>query len=182
MSTKSLQRMATPLMVSFTLRFLFTFVDLAYAAVLGEDAAAVAAIGFYAPLQSIYIAIWVGLSAGFPACLSKAFGHRDDVRIRQLKRSMLRLLAVLVPVLLAPIAFRRNVLTKGASLQELIGKSFSIQGVEFSGVEEAAPCYWMNEACAEGVHDYLKGKGGLRARITKGGELKRGSSSLTLLP
>lgn len=101
MSTKSLQSMAAPLMVSFTLRFLFIFVDLAYAAVLDDDNAAVAAIGFYAPLQSIHIALWVGLSAGFTACLSRAFGHRDQPRVAQLKRSMLVILAVMIPSLSA---------------------------------------------------------------------------------
>lgn len=79
-------------------------------------------------------------------------------------------------------AFRRNVLVRGVPLLELIGKSFSIQGVEFEGVEEAAPCYWMNEACAEGVHEFLKGKGGLRARIVSGGELSRGAATLAVLP
>lgn len=99
MSTKSLQQMAAPLVVSFTLRFMFTFVDLAYAAVLGDDNAAVAAIGFYAPIQSIYIAVWVGISAGFTACLSSAFGHRDEARVTQLKRGMLSILSWLVPAL-----------------------------------------------------------------------------------
>ena len=92
--------MAAPLMVSFTLRFLFVFVDLAYAAVLDDDNAAVAAIGFYAPLQSIHIALWVGLSAGFTASLSRAFGHRDEVRVAQLKRSMLTLLTMVIPLLM----------------------------------------------------------------------------------
>ena len=79
-------------------------------------------------------------------------------------------------------AFRRNVLVKGVPLPELIGKAFAIQGVEFEGVEEAAPCYWMNEACAEGAHQFLKGVGGLRARIKVDGTLSKGSAAVTLLP
>ena len=100
MPDKSLQQMAVPLVVSFTLRFLFTFVDMAYAAQLADDNAAVAAIGFYAPVQAIYIAVWVGLSAGFTAALSNAFGHRDEARIGDLKRSLWRILAVLIPALI----------------------------------------------------------------------------------
>ena len=83
---------------------------------------------------------------------------------------------------LAASAFRRNILMRGVDLTELNGRNFSLQGVEFEGVEEAAPCYWMNEACAEGVEEFLRGSGGLRARILKEGELRRGSGTLSLLP
>jgi len=69
-------------------------------------------------------------------------------------------------------AFRRNALIAGVDLNSLIGKNFIINGVEYSGSEEAAPCFWMNEACAEGVHDFLKGHGGLRCRIHNSGNLR----------
>jgi MOSC domain-containing protein YiiM len=83
---------------------------------------------------------------------------------------------------LAAWAFRRNVILRDVPLPELIGKSFALQGLEFEGVEEAAPCYWMNEAAAEGVHEFLKGVGGLRARIVTDGELHKGPGVLSLLP
>lgn len=83
---------------------------------------------------------------------------------------------------LEPWAFRRNVVVRGVPLGELVGRRFSLQGVEFEGVEEAAPCYWMNEACAEGVENRLRGRGGLRARIVKGGELRRGAGVVQALP
>jgi hypothetical protein len=40
----------------------------------------------------------------------------------------------------------------------------------------------MNEACAEGVEEFLKGRGGLRARIAVGGELRRGPGTVVVLP
>ena len=83
---------------------------------------------------------------------------------------------------LAASVFRRNVILRGVPLPGLIGKSFALQGLEFEGVEEAAPCYWMNEAAADGVHEFLKGVGGLRARIVAGGELHKGPGMLSLLP
>jgi len=83
---------------------------------------------------------------------------------------------------LEPCAFRRNILVRGVPLNELIGRSFSLQGLEFEGVEEAKPCYWMNDACAKGVEEFLRGKGGLRARVTVGGELRRGPGVVTVLP
>ncbi len=75
----------------------------------------------------------------------------------------------------APSAVRRNVFTRGQDLNEWIGREFEIQGVSFAGAEECHPCYWMNQAVAPGAEEYLKGRGGLRARILTDGVLKVGS-------
>ena len=82
---------------------------------------------------------------------------------------------------LDPGAFRRNVVISGVQLNDLIGRRFRIGGVEFEGSEEAAPCYWMDEACAPGVEEFLRGKGGLRCRIRTGGTLTRGGESLAMV-
>ncbi|ADE53882.1 MOSC domain-containing protein [Coraliomargarita akajimensis] len=69
--------------------------------------------------------------------------------------------------------FRRNVLTVGLDLNTLIGKRFTLQGIEFEGSEECRPCYWMDEATGKkGVEQALKGFGGLRARILSSGMLR----------
>lgn len=80
---------------------------------------------------------------------------------------------------LEPSVFRRNVLVSGVDLNELIGVRFQIGEAVFEGSEEAAPCYWMNEACAPGVEDFLKGRGGLRCRIRESGSLSKGVHELT---
>jgi len=82
---------------------------------------------------------------------------------------------------LDPRAFRRNAMISGVDLNALIGKRFVLNGVEYSGSEEAAPCFWMNEACAEGVHEFLMGKGGLRCRIHNNGILPLGEGELKIL-
>jgi len=69
-------------------------------------------------------------------------------------------------------AFRRNVITAGADLNELIGRDFQIQGVRFRGTEECRPCYWMDQAFAPGANELLKGRGGLRAEILNSGILR----------
>ncbi|MEO0448125.1 MAG: MOSC domain-containing protein [Verrucomicrobiota bacterium] len=71
-----------------------------------------------------------------------------------------------------PWVFRRNVLVEGKDLNELIGQEFEVQGVRFSGSEEARPCYWMEEAFCPGAEASLKGRGGLRARILTNGTLR----------
>lgn len=73
---------------------------------------------------------------------------------------------------LDPALFRRNVLTAGVDLNTLIGQRFEIQGVEFEGSEECRPCHWMDKAVNPGVHEALKGFGGLRARILTDGSLR----------
>lgn len=77
--------------------------------------------------------------------------------------------------------FRRNVILKGVLAEELIGKVFRIGDLEFTGSCEAAPCFWMDQAVGEGTHEFLKGRGGLRARIKKGGILKTGVHQLEIL-
>ncbi len=80
-----------------------------------------------------------------------------------------------------PQVFRRNVIVSGVDLNRLIGRTFRIGGVELSGVEEAKPCYWMNQAYCEGAEAWLRGLGGLRARILTDGELTLGRERLEIV-
>jgi MOSC domain-containing protein YiiM len=74
----------------------------------------------------------------------------------------------------SPGATRRNVIVEGLDLNTLVGQPFEIQGVRFEGVEECRPCYWMNHAFRdERVEAWLRGRGGLRARILTHGWLRR---------
>jgi hypothetical protein len=77
----------------------------------------------------------------------------------------------------SPEAFRRNVITRGVRLNELIGKEFELQGIRFFGNEECRPCYWMDLAFAPGAEGALKGRGGLRAEILSDGFLTRSAST-----
>ncbi|MDP1579936.1 MAG: molybdenum cofactor biosysynthesis protein [Candidatus Didemnitutus sp.] len=77
----------------------------------------------------------------------------------------------------SPSAVRRNVLTRGVDLNTLIGWEFEVQGVRFLGVEECKPCYWMDGAIGPGAEEWLKGRGGLRAKIVSDGWLRIRSES-----
>jgi hypothetical protein len=72
----------------------------------------------------------------------------------------------------SPGSVRRNVFTRAVDLNTLIGKDFEIQGVRFRGTGECRPCEWMNRAVAPGAEEFLKGRGGLRARILTDGTLR----------
>jgi MOSC domain-containing protein YiiM len=77
----------------------------------------------------------------------------------------------------SPAAARRNVITRDVDLNDLIGKEFEVQGVCLYGTEESAPCYWMDRAFAPGAREFLKGDGGLRAKILSDGELRSNSAN-----
>jgi MOSC domain-containing protein YiiM len=80
----------------------------------------------------------------------------------------------------SPGVLRRNVVIEGIDLNALIGRRFVLDGIEFEGTAEARPCYWMNQAVAAGAEEWLKGRGGLRAKIITDGELRTGAVDLRL--
>lgn len=71
----------------------------------------------------------------------------------------------------SPADLRRNVITEGVDLNTLIGQEFEVQGVRFFGTRECSPCYWMDQAYVPGTEAFLKGRGGLRAKILTSGTL-----------
>ncbi len=85
--------------------------------------------------------------------------------------------AFAVPAL-RPEVFRRNVIVEGVPLPDLIGERFTLGGIEFEGMGEAKPCHWMNAVVAPGAEEWLRGRGGLRAKVLSDGELAAGATEL----
>lgn len=82
--------------------------------------------------------------------------------------------ALQLPPDTSPAVTRRNVILEGVDLNTLIGREFEVQGVHFAGVEECRPCFWMNEAFGHPrAEEWLRGRGGLRARILTSGWLSK---------
>jgi MOSC domain-containing protein YiiM len=71
-----------------------------------------------------------------------------------------------------PWVFRRNVITVGVELPDLYGQEFTVQGVRFLAVGECSPCEWMDSAFHPGAEAWLRGRGGLRAKILSDGVLR----------
>lgn len=71
-----------------------------------------------------------------------------------------------------PSVFRRNVITHGIDLNELIGREFEVQGVRFLGMAECSPCHWMDHAFGAGAEAALQNHGGLRAKVLSDGLLR----------
>jgi Na+-driven multidrug efflux pump len=94
----TLLQMSAPLVISFVMRAAFTFVDTAYAATIGD--AAVAAIGLTVPFEFLMIAIWVGLSTGLTAALSRTMAAGEGKKIEQHLQVAWRLVAIVSPLFL----------------------------------------------------------------------------------
>jgi MOSC domain-containing protein YiiM len=71
-------------------------------------------------------------------------------------------------------ASRRNVLTRGIDLNALVGRRFTVGGVDCEGVELCEPCNTLAKLTERGVLRGLVHRGGLRADILAGGEIAVG--------
>ncbi len=74
-----------------------------------------------------------------------------------------------------PQAMRRNVVTEGVNLNQLLGQQFTVDSgdgpVRFQGTRACSPCAWMDTVLAPGALMFLKGRGGLRPRVLSDGVL-----------
>jgi MOSC domain-containing protein YiiM len=69
---------------------------------------------------------------------------------------------------------RRQVLTRGISLNELVGERFTVGDVECVGQELCEPCSHLQGITQQGVLRGLVHRGGLRADIVSGGRIAVG--------
>jgi MOSC domain-containing protein YiiM len=69
---------------------------------------------------------------------------------------------------------RRNLLTRGVSLNHLVGKEFRIGEVKLLGLRLCEPCGHLEKLTKPGVVKGLIHRGGLRAQILQGGTIRRG--------
>lgn len=69
---------------------------------------------------------------------------------------------------------RRQVLTRGISLNELVGRRFRVGSVELVGAELCEPCAHLQSLTHDGVLRGLVHRGGLRADIVREGRIAVG--------
>jgi MOSC domain-containing protein YiiM len=76
---------------------------------------------------------------------------------------------------LAPGLSRRNVVTRGVRLNDLVGREFTVGAVKCRGIRLCQPCGHMEGlAGLHGVKDGLRDRGGLRAQILTEGVIRVG--------
>lgn len=74
---------------------------------------------------------------------------------------------------LAPGATRRNIVTRGVDLNDLVGRAFRVGEVELFGVKPCHPCAYLEKLTeVPGLRQALEGYGGLNADIVRGGTIQ----------
>ncbi len=73
------------------------------------------------------------------------------------------------------IDFRRNVVTKGIKLNDLIGKKLKVGNVELEGIELCRPCRHLTEVLQQKniLKEFMR-KGGLRCQILSSSKINIG--------
>jgi MOSC domain-containing protein YiiM len=79
-------------------------------------------------------------------------------------------------VMVEPAATRRNVLTRGVDVNELVGKHFRIGDVECLGIELCEPCKTLESMTQPGVIKAFVHRCGLNADILSEGEISVGDT------
>ena len=79
------------------------------------------------------------------------------------------------------INFRRNIITKGIKLNDLIGKKILIGNVEIEGIDLCRPCKHLSEVLGQEniIKEFLR-RGGLRCQILTSSSIKI-SDKITIL-
>ncbi len=73
-------------------------------------------------------------------------------------------------------AFRRNLVTRGIRLNELVAREFEIGECLLEGLRLCEPCAHLSKTVAKQVLPGLVHRAGLRARILRGGTIRKGDS------
>lgn len=76
---------------------------------------------------------------------------------------------------LRPGETRRNVMTRGIRLNELVGRRFLVGGAECIGTRLCEPCQYLTDSIGKPILKPLVHRAGLRAKIISGGEIAVGS-------
>lgn len=75
---------------------------------------------------------------------------------------------------LSPDEHRRNITTRGVTLEPLLGKRFRIGEVVCEGIRLCPPCAHLEEVTGKAVMKPLVHRGGIRARIVQVGWIRVG--------
>src|SRR3954447_6791445 len=71
---------------------------------------------------------------------------------------------------------RRQVVVRGVRLNDLVGKRFTVGGVECVGVELCEPCLHLQSLTRPGIIDELVHRAGLNADILTSGDISVGDA------
>lgn len=77
---------------------------------------------------------------------------------------------------------RRNLVTEGVRLNDLVGKCFRIGGVLIEGIRLCPPCAHLDKVTGQALLKPLADRGGLRADILSSGVIRVGDAIRCIAP
>jgi len=83
-------------------------------------------------------------------------------------------------ITIEPGAARRNLVTRGAALNHLVGREFRVGDVRLRGIRLCEPCAHLEALTRRGVLGGLVHRGGLRAQILTEGRIQVGDPVVPL--
>ncbi len=101
-------------------------------------------------------------------------GGQADQEITLIESEALEALAKECGITLHSTQARRNLVTRGVPLNHLIDREFSVGEVRLRGIRLCEPCGHLEDMTHKGVREGLLHRGGLRARVIKGGTVRVG--------
>ena len=99
-----------------------------------------------------------------------------DREVTLIEREVLEALQREQQIALAPGASRRNIVTVGVPLNDLVGYEFRVGAVTLRGIRLCEPCLHLESLTQPGVMKALIHRGGLRAQILSEGTVRVGDS------
>lgn len=101
-------------------------------------------------------------------------GHWSDPKWRDQQLTLVGI-ELLDELRLSPDALRRNIVTAGVELYDLIGLEFGIGSVVMRGKRICAPCGYIGRLNNRtGLFTELAGRGGIRVSVVQGGVMRVG--------
>jgi MOSC domain-containing protein YiiM len=105
---------------------------------------------------------------------------RPETELTLIEAEVLEALKVEQGIELDGAASRRNVLTRGVRLNDLVGRRFRVGELECRGIELCEPCTHLESMTQPGIIKGLVHRAGLNAEILVGGELRPGDPVVPL--
>lgn len=127
----------------------------------------------------------VQLKAGAGIVGDRFFGRRrtqTGLNLTLIEAEAIAAVAAALGMAIPPAAPRRNVVTRGVRLNDLVGREFRLGGVRLRGIELCEPCVVLGRNLATPAHPRERiiraflGRGGLRAAVLDDGVVRIGDA------
>ena len=102
--------------------------------------------------------------------------YSDNSQVTLIEMEAIEAFVETTKLAMSPDMPRRNLVTRGVRLNALLGKRFTVGGVEMEGMELCDPCVLFAKRTYREVVKGFEGRGGLRARVLGTGAIRPGDT------